>query len=104
MMTNQKMIDSKAVHTLESHQLAYTDILVEGWENLLIDPPAPEEIKTLRESLGLTQSQAAYTVGITDRALWAKYESGIKTPSKFTWTTFLLLTKKHPIFTLEDRM
>lgn len=76
---------------------------IENWKALLIEVPSPEEIQSIRLSVGLTQYQATMTVGISNRNSWAEYEKGEKKPSKQTWTLFLLAIKKHPIFTLEDR-
>lgn len=77
---------------------------IERWDDLLIEVPNPEEIQAIRKSVGLNQYQATMTAGISNRTTWAEYESGEKKPSKQTWTIFLLAIKKHPIFTLEDRM
>lgn len=71
------------------------------FENLIIEVPEPEYIKDLRIDLGLTQAQAAKLAGLTDDALWRKYENAKTKPNKQTWTLFLIAAGQHPTFKLE---
>lgn len=73
------------------------------FENLIIEAPAPEFIKDLRLDLGLTQAQAAKLAGLTDDALWRKYENDKAKPNKQTWTLFLIASGQHPNFKLESK-
>lgn len=95
------MLDFELTQQSESSILFEHPNVIEQWDHLVIDPPPFEEIKALRESLGITQKQAAFISGVVDRAQWAKYENGNRNPSKFTWTVFLLATKQHPTFDVE---
>lgn len=72
------------------------------FENLIIEAPEPEKIRFLRIDLGLTQAQAAKLVGLTDDALWRKYENGKAKPNKQTWTLFLIASGQHPNYKLES--
>lgn len=69
---------------------------------LLLEVPDPDFIKEFRESLNITQAQAAKLAGITDKALWNKYEKGDRSPSKHSWTLFCLMVGKHPRFKLDN--
>lgn len=71
-----------------------------AFENLLIEVPSPEHIKDLRLDLGLTAAQAAKLTGLSDGALWTKYENGNRQPNKQTWTLFLIASGSHPNFKL----
>lgn len=64
--------------------------------NAVIEPPPPEQIVDMRKSLGLTQSQMASILNLTNRQLIGDYEQGRKSPNPQTWTLFLLLTGQHP--------
>jgi DNA-binding transcriptional regulator YiaG len=43
--------------------------------------PNPEQIKALRDKLGLTQAQAAEKVGV-GQGVWSAWESGQRRPSR----------------------
>ncbi|MFP1031879.1 helix-turn-helix domain-containing protein [Acinetobacter baumannii] len=73
------------------------------FENLLVEVPEPEVIKDLRLDLGLTAAQCAKLAGLTDSALWVKYENGNRSPNKQTWSLFLLASGKHPAFNLQAK-
>lgn len=73
------------------------------FENLIIEAPTPEFIKDLRLDLGLTQAQCAKLAGLTDDALWRKYENDKAKPNKQTWTLFLIASGQHPNFKLESK-
>lgn len=54
--------------------------------------PKPEQIAAMRESLGLTQTQAGALVGVGP-VTWARYEStadNARRPSIATWNLFLI--------------
>lgn len=74
-----------------------------AFDNLLIEVPSPEAIKDLRLDLGLTAAQAAKLTGLSDGALWTKYENGNRQPNKQTWTLFLIASGQHPNFKLDQR-
>lgn len=67
---------------------------------LLLDVPEPDFIREFRESLNITQAEAAKIAGLNDKALWAKYEKGDRSPTKHTWTVFCLAVGKHPNYTI----
>lgn len=69
---------------------------------LLLEVPEPDFIREFRESLSITQTEAAKIAGLNDRALWNKYERGERAPSKHTWTLFCLAVGKHPSFKLDN--
>ena len=52
----------------------------------------PEELKALRIRLGLSQSQAAALVQVTQRT-WARYEAGDRNPPEGLVELFHLKTK-----------
>ena len=54
--------------------------------------PNPTEIKEARANAGLTQSQAAALVGVTDRA-WRYWERGSRTMPSSAWELFKIKTK-----------
>ena len=62
----------------------------------IIEPPTPEQIKSLRLHTGMTQSQVATMLGLSNRQLIGDYENGNKSPNPQTWTLWLLLTGQHP--------
>ena len=68
----------------------------------LLEVPDPAFIKEFRESLDITQTEAAKLAGITDKSLWNKYETGVRSPSKHSWTLFCLMVGKHPRFKLDN--
>lgn len=70
--------------------------------NSVIEPPTPEQIVGMRKSLGLTQSQMASILNLTNRQLIGDYEQGRKSPSPQTWTLFLLLTGQHPTLSINS--
>lgn len=53
--------------------------------------PAPEEIIRARQSVGLTQGDAAAIVYTTDRH-WSNWERGVSKMPKASWRLFRLLT------------
>lgn len=69
----------------------------------VIEPPTPEQIADLRAHLGLTQSQVASILDVTNRQLIGDYERGRKSPSPQTWTLFLLLTGQHPTLNISQK-
>ncbi|MGP5057703.1 helix-turn-helix domain-containing protein [Psychrobacter celer] len=69
----------------------------------VIEPPTPEQIAELRAHLGLTQSQVAAVLDLTNRQLIGDYEKGRKSPNPQTWTLFLLLTGQHPTLKVNPR-
>ena len=73
------------------------------FENFLVEAPEPLLIKDLRIDLGLTASQAAKLAGLSDGALWRKYEAGERQPNKQTWTVFLMASGQHPNFKLNTK-
>ena len=54
--------------------------------------PSPAEIKEARVAAGLTQSQAAALVGVTDRA-WRYWEGGRRNMPTSAWELFKIKTK-----------
>lgn len=73
------------------------------FENFLIEAPEANLIKDLRLDLGLTAAQAAKLAGLSDGALWRKYEAGERQPNKQTWTVFLMASGQHPNFKLNAK-
>lgn len=71
------------------------------WWEAVVESPTAKEITCLRKQAGLSQAQASELLGLTGRQLISAYERGQKTPSKQTWTLWLLLSGQHP--TLEIR-
>lgn len=69
----------------------------------VIRPPTAEQIAEMRKHLGLTQSQVALILDLTNRQLIGNYEKGRKSPAPQTWTLFLLLTGQHPDYILTKR-
>ncbi len=55
--------------------------------------PTPEEIKALRESLGMTQNAAAATIHASARA-WQDYEAGARRMHPGLWELFRNKTRK----------
>lgn len=55
--------------------------------------PNPEQVRSARLSLGLTQSQAGALVGVTDRA-WRYWERGERVMPKGMWELFLIKTSE----------
>jgi DNA-binding transcriptional regulator YiaG len=55
--------------------------------------PTPEQIKKIRESLGLTQQEAADRVQV-GQGVWASWESGTRTPSRQSALLLKLLKEK----------
>lgn len=53
--------------------------------------PTPEEIITARQSVGLTQGDAAAIVYTTDRH-WSNWERGVSKMPRSSWRLFRLLT------------
>ena len=73
------------------------------FENFLIEAPEPELIKDLRSDLGLSAAQCAKLAGLSDGALWRKYEAGDRKPNQQTWTIFLMASGQHPNFKLDPK-
>ena len=73
------------------------------FENFLIEAPEADHIKDLRMDLGLSAAQCAKLAGLSDGALWRKYEAGERQPNKQTWTVFLMASGRHPSFKLESK-
>ena len=85
----------KAVATTYDKPLVVTN-------DLLLEPPTPEQILTLRTRLQLSQDECAKLCGISGRALWQKYEKGTYSPSAQTWTLFCLATGQHPRYDVNN--
>ena len=71
--------------------------------NLIQEKPTAEQVKALREKTGLSGSQFADLIGLSNRQLISDYENGKKTPNAQTWTLMLLATNQHPNFKLERK-
>ena len=69
--------------------------------NLIQKKPTAEEVKALREKAGLSGSQFAELIGLSNRQLISDYENDRKTPNAQTWTLMLLATNQHPSFKLD---
>lgn len=72
-----------------------------AWD-LPVQPPIPQEIKSMRIAHGLTQPQAAALCGVALRT-WKGYETPLmsqhsRIPSPAVWGLFLLALDKHPIY------
>jgi putative transcriptional regulator len=65
--------------------------------------PSPADIRAARDAAGLTQAQAAESVGLGAGERWAEYENGKRSPDVARWALFLLLTGQHPGFKLSRR-
>ena len=65
--------------------------------------PTPDEIRAIRVAAGLTQEQAAESVGLGKggNVRWAEYENGTRTPDVARWTLFLLIVRAHPEWRLK---
>lgn len=70
--------------------------------NLVQPKPTPEQVKALREKVGLSQTAFAELICLSNRQLIGDYETGKKTPSAQTWTLMLLATNQHPSFELRE--
>lgn len=71
-------------------------------KDLILEVPDADFIKAFRESLNISQPEAAKIAGLNDRAIWNKYERGERTPSKHTWTLFVLMAGQHPRFKIDS--
>ena len=71
--------------------------------NLIQKKPTDEEVKTLRLKAGLSGSQFAELIGLSNRQLISDYENGKKLPNAQTWTLMLLATNQHPNFELREK-
>jgi DNA-binding transcriptional regulator YiaG len=71
-------------------------------KDLILEVPDADFIKAFRESLNISQPEAAKIAGLNDRAIWNKYERGERTPSKHTWTLFVLMAGQHPRFKIDN--
>lgn len=65
--------------------------------------PSPTDITAARQEAGLSQAQAAELVGLGDKARWAEYERGARSPDAARWALFLLATGQHPHLTVSTR-
>ena len=63
--------------------------------------PTPDEIRKIRVAAGLTQAQAAQSVGLGQQERWAEYEAGTRTPDVARWALFLLIVRQHPEWRLK---
>lgn len=68
---------------------------------LHVDPPAPEQIKELRQRVG-TQAKCAKLCGV-NISNWQRFESGERRPHPTTWGMFLLATGQHPTYEILPR-
>lgn len=97
----EKMI-AAVVGGLEAKE--YPVITLRG---LAVIPPAPEDIKKIRERVG-SQRFCADLVGVDTRT-WERYEylgddpRQQRSPNPQTWGLFLLATGQHPDFTVNSR-
>lgn len=67
-------------------------------------PPAtPELVRQARDLAGLSQADAAALVGLSDKARWAEYERGVRSPDVARWALFLLAVGQHPAASLIGR-
>lgn len=108
---NELRIDSRTYTVFllltSNHPLYDLKLIREPSKNtkLVIEPPSPEEIKKVRESVGLAQNQTSKLLGLHEKQ-FGKYEStsaktkNRRTPSAHTWTLFLLMVNKHPFYKL----
>lgn len=71
--------------------------------NLIQKKPTAEQVKALREKAGLSGSQFAELIGLSNRQLISDYENDRKTPNAQTWTLMLLATNQHPSFELREK-
>ena len=71
--------------------------------NLIQKKPTAEEVKALRLKAGLSGSQFAKLIGLSNRQLISDYENDRKTPNAQTWTLMLLATNQHPNFELREK-
>lgn len=71
--------------------------------NLIQPKPTPEQVKALREKVGLSQSALAKLIGLSSQQLINDYENGKKSPNAQTWSLMLLATSQHPNFELEQK-
>ena len=71
--------------------------------NLIQPKPTPEQVKALRLKAGLSGSQFAELIGLSNRQLISDYENDRKTPNAQTWTLMLLATNQHPNFELREK-
>ena len=71
--------------------------------NLIQPKPTPEQVKALRLKTGLSGSQFAELIGLSNRQLISDYENDRKTPNAQTWTLMLLATNQHPGFELREK-
>lgn len=69
----------------------------------IIEPPTPEQIKEVRNHVGIKQRQMASLLDLSNRQLISDYERGSKSPSSQTWTLWLLLTGQHSSLKVVER-
>ena len=74
------------------------------WYDAIIAPPTPEQITDLRRHTNLNQSQTANLLALSSQQLISMYEQGKKSPSKQTYTLWLLLTGQHPTLEVLPRV
>jgi predicted transcriptional regulator len=63
--------------------------------------PTQEDIRKIRVAAGLTQAQAAQSVGLGAQERWAEYENGARVPDVARWALFLLIVRQHPEWRLK---
>lgn len=68
---------------------------------LHVEPPTPEQIKDLRQRVGM-QSKCAKLCGV-NISNWQRFESGERRPHPTTWGLFLLATGQHPTYEILPR-
>ena len=55
--------------------------------------PTPEQVKAVREKLGLTQAEAAERVGVSQEA-WSAWERGVRKPTRRSAMLIDMLRRK----------
>lgn len=79
-----------------------------NWFDAIIEPPTSEQIAQLRKHTGLSGDATANLLGLSGRQIISDYEKGIKngkhfSPTKQTYTLWLLLTGQHPTLEILPR-
>ena len=65
--------------------------------------PTPALIRQVRMEAGLSQLDAARSVGCSHAARWGEYEAGTVRMTICKWELFLLKTGRHPLVVLRKR-
>lgn len=68
-------------------------------KQMLVPAPTPTQILCIRESVSMSQTQAATAVGVTLRT-WQNWESGLNVINPACWAVFLLTIGQHPDYNL----